>query len=473
MKKMVIVMAMVFTLAISCSVYGAASVSVSKSSVNVGDTFTVSATVSSVASWGIFITPTGPVQFVGGTTSSADATSNALNGTYTMTATYKATGNGTATFNLSGDTTTESGDNSNVSGSKSVSISTPVATTPTTTTPTSTTTTQASTNAYLKKLTISAEGLNPAFSKSKTAYSVNVKENITNIDVSATAEDSRATVYVTGNKNLVIGENIITITVTAQDKTTKKTYKISVIKSNNPELSDASLKSLIVEGLNLGVDFDPNITEYNCSEVESNVEKLNILAYPTNEKAKVEIIGNDVLQVGANTINIKVTSEGGTVIKEYFLKFNKKEAIVAETVNIYAEVNELKTKEPSRISKLTHSILGFIKRHWLDLTLATICLLELGQIIYLYRKVKKLKSVDKINIEDKVEPKTSRRRNNKVETIPTETVVNNENEEVVEEKKDELSETVQEENLEPKAEEEDNNTEEVESSEDNSTDEQE
>ena len=56
-----------------------------------------------------------------------------------------------------------------------------------------------------------------------------VGSDVDEIEIKAEAEDSKAEVLVEGNKNLKIGENTITIKVTAEDETVR-TYKIAVTK---------------------------------------------------------------------------------------------------------------------------------------------------------------------------------------------------------------------------------------------------
>lgn len=467
LNKIYCMIALTICITICGNIYGATTISTSTSSPKVGDTITVSIKVSSVATWQLNVSyDSSKLQLTSGSTS-IDREDNGIDNVSVTarTLTFKTIAAGTANISVSGNSYNAEEVSVPAGASTNITITVPapvVTTPPETTTPPAATTT--SSNAYLKKLSISVEGLNPAFSKTKTAYSVSVKENVTSIDVSAVPEDGKATYYVSGNKNLVVGENIISITVTAPDKSTKKTYKISVVKSNNPELADASLKSLIVEGLNLGMSFDPNITEYNCADVDATLEKLNILAYPTNEKAKIEIIGNDSLKVGANVVIIKVTSESGAVTKEYFLKFNKKEAtVVTSAVNVYTELNSLKTNDPSKFEKLTHSIWLYLKRFWLDISLVAICLLEFGQILYLYSKIRKMKEINKPVVEENIDAIVTKRRNNLVEQVNTEenTSTNEEKEVLSEEATDDLIEDSQEYNIvaEEKSIDEDNNEE--------------
>jgi len=95
-----------------------------------------------------------------------------------------------------------------------------------------------SNNANLSGLTLSAGVLTPTFQPNVTNYSVNVTNDISSITVTPTTEDNNATIKVNNQDvingqssqpiNLNIGSNAITITVTAQDNSTKKTYTINV-----------------------------------------------------------------------------------------------------------------------------------------------------------------------------------------------------------------------------------------------------
>lgn len=346
---------------------------------------------------------------------------------------FTATKAGTVVFTVTtiDATAMDSNDISSQIGPKSltVTISNPApVVTPTVTT---------NNNAYLKKMSVNVEGLNPMFSKSRTSYSLNVKENVSNINVYATTEDSKATYSISGNKNLAVGDNTIRVVVTASDKKTKKTYTINVTKSNNPELMDATLKSLIIEDITLDPEFDSGVTAYTCPEIDSKVESLNILAVPTNENAKVSITGNTALKAGVNIITIKVTSAGGTIAKSYNLTVNKKEA--QGLVNIYGENNNPtptidETYEFSNLEKLENIISKFLKENWLSFSLGLFCVLEAICILCLGLKLRKVNKANKPIIQEIInEEKTKRRGNNIIEEISQETIVEEEPLEIKEE----------------------------------------
>ncbi|MDF2865547.1 MAG: cytochrome c, 20 heme-binding site [Clostridia bacterium] len=410
MKKILITFTMFMATLIASNVYSASSISVSRSSVTTGDTFTVTATVSGVAAWGMFITPSGPVTYVSGSTSSADATADARNGSNTITATYKANSVGTATFTLSGDTTDENGNNVNISGSRTVTVNAPVVNNPTT--PTTPTNTTKSNNANLKKLVPSYEGLSPNFNPAVTKYSLAVPATATSLGLTVAVEQTGAKYWINGEDNLQMGDNTVNITVTAPDGT-KKVYTIIVTKVADVKKANAYLSNIVIDGKTLNPAFTAENLEYDIGAITSDISKLTVLAYAQSENAKVEVIGSDALVEGANVIKIKVTAPDGVTTKEYTIKYNKEAAAkVDEEVIIYPEANSLQGSTPSKLSNFFKALWIYIKNFWLVLSLLTVCLFELWQIIYLYKKVEKVKKNDhEENDVSTLGEKTSRRRN--------------------------------------------------------------
>jgi Cadherin-like beta sandwich domain/Secretion system C-terminal sorting domain len=92
-------------------------------------------------------------------------------------------------------------------------------------------------DATLSNLVLSQGALAPSFAQTTTNYNASVANNITSITVTPTAADAGATIKVngipvtsgtqSGSIALAEGSNIITITVTAQDGITTKTYTIN------------------------------------------------------------------------------------------------------------------------------------------------------------------------------------------------------------------------------------------------------
>ena len=100
----------------------------------------------------------------------------------------------------------------------------------------------ASDNASLEILKISPGTLTPSFSTDVLSYSTIVDNSIKDLVVSAIPGDFKATVAVVGNRNLIVGENEVIITITAESGN-KKEYKIKVVKEELIVTDDENLTS--------------------------------------------------------------------------------------------------------------------------------------------------------------------------------------------------------------------------------------
>ncbi|MDR2018407.1 MAG: cadherin-like beta sandwich domain-containing protein [Syntrophobacterales bacterium] len=103
--------------------------------------------------------------------------------------------------------------------------------------------TQLSSDATLASLTVSAGTLIPAFTPNTTNYTVTVPNNVSSINITAAATHGAASVAGTGTKDLVVGINAFSITVTAENGATH-TYTIAVTREGEPpEITTSSLPS--------------------------------------------------------------------------------------------------------------------------------------------------------------------------------------------------------------------------------------
>lgn len=164
--------------------------------------------------------------------------------------------------------------------------------------------------ASLASLTISPGELTPSFSSDVTAYNAVVGGDVEKITVSAPAKDSKASVSVSGNEGLQIGENTITCKVTAEDGQTTKTYTILVTKTEEiieetpgesteeqQETGSAGSAQNILDGnWQVAETFDETllpegftVTEfvYDGMTVQAGTDAVgNILLYMTNENGE-------------------------------------------------------------------------------------------------------------------------------------------------------------------------------------------
>ncbi len=111
-----------------------------------------------------------------------------------------------------------------------------------------------SSNADLSSLTVSQGALTPAFAAGTTIYTDSVANSAASMTVTPTLADTTAAIMVNGTAvvsgsastaiNLNVGDNTITVVVTAQDSSTTRTYTITV---NRAPSSNADLSSLTVQ----------------------------------------------------------------------------------------------------------------------------------------------------------------------------------------------------------------------------------
>lgn len=174
----------------------------------------------------------------------------------------------------------------------------------------------ASDNNYLANLTISDGVLVPSFNKETLTYDVSVTNDISIIQIEATAEDSKATVSGDGIKSIPVGKTSFEIEVLAENSS-KRVYVINIDreKSNNNNLIDITVDGTTIDG------FSKEITEYTIS-VPNTTTRIEVAATKEDETATVTGTGTKDLVSGENIIDIKVTAEDGTE-KTYKLKVDR------------------------------------------------------------------------------------------------------------------------------------------------------
>lgn len=82
-------------------------------------------------------------------------------------------------------------------------------------------------NAKLSSLQVRPGKIEPAFSSDQTSYKVVVSKDTKEVSITATAEDSKATVSVSGGKDLKPGANTASVVVTAENGE-KQTYELII-----------------------------------------------------------------------------------------------------------------------------------------------------------------------------------------------------------------------------------------------------
>ncbi len=129
------------------------------------------------------------------------------------------------------------------------------------------------------------------------------------VSVTAIPSDVAASVTITGNTDLQIGDNTLTVLVTAEDGSTS-TYTATLRVLEN---DDTSLAVFQYDG--------SDVADGDVFDLEYGTESVEITAETTTNLSTVEILGADALVVGKNTVRIVVTAQDESV-KTYRLFFN-------------------------------------------------------------------------------------------------------------------------------------------------------
>ena len=205
-------------------------------------------------------------------------------------------------------------------------------------------------DATLSALTLSVGTLSPAFVKDKTQYTASVGHTVTNLTVTPTPTVAQASAEIDGfdaragyRVALQVGQNTITVTVTAADGTTQKTYTLTVTRAP-PPANDATLRSLTLSAVPLSPAFAPDETSYTASVAPSvSVSSLTIRAIPTASGATVAYTPADAdantpghqlrLDAGENTIRVVVTAQDGVTQRTYTLTVIRLEPSTAATLS--------------------------------------------------------------------------------------------------------------------------------------------
>ena len=345
------------------------SITASQSTVTVGTTVTLTASVNA-GSWNLKITGNGISQPLLGETTTTSNTSASASASFTPTEP------GTYTFYLTGDVTDYETEVTETGISKSVTITVnPAPEVPPTTgestgtgsetntesqekpnannvpnetqKPTTPQVTKSSNN-YLSGITVGTGTLSPEFYRETFEYTVEFDDivnlyDLKEIEISATAEDDRATVKGAGTIQLNDGENNITLTVTAENGTAR-TYTIKVIKPMPVEQSALRLQTLVLNGINasgeyqtINLDFDPETFEYNLT-VPNDITSISVNPTTENEDIIIETTGGESLNEGDNRIIIILTSPSDETIKTtYTINVERQAALVTEEQGLTKE----------------------------------------------------------------------------------------------------------------------------------------
>ncbi|MFC4303699.1 cadherin-like beta sandwich domain-containing protein, partial [Cohnella boryungensis] len=229
-----------------------------------------------------------------------------------------------------------------------------------------TVTRELSSNANLSGLTLSSGSLSPSFASGTLNYTASVANGVSSITVTPTTSENNATVKVNGTPvtsgsasgtiGLGVGDNPITVEVTAQDGTTTSEYTVTVTRAAAPigggggvsRSNDTGLNGLTLSSGSLSPSFASDTTSYKAN-VAHNVNSITLTSITTDRYATVKVNGTAVssdsasgeiaLSVGDNTISITVTAEDGTT-KTYTVTITRASNDIAPPISRGPLLNE-------------------------------------------------------------------------------------------------------------------------------------
>ncbi len=127
----------------------------------------------------------------------------------------------------------------------------------------------------LKNIMLADGTLSPEFNKDITSYQVKLPNEITKLALSALTQVDSSEVTIKGNDNLNIGQNKVTITVTAEDGT-EKIYTITAIRQSAPFVAEQPKEEM---------EFQNNLNNPNTQS--NNTPQIGVHCTETKEGTQI------------------------------------------------------------------------------------------------------------------------------------------------------------------------------------------
>lgn len=170
------------------------------------------------------------------------------------------------------------------------------------------------------------------FNKDVLEYTVNVNEEVANVNIFATPTNEKSTVTGAGNKTLNEGLNKIIIKVTAENGMTKD-YTLNIVRAAKENIPSTTLTELKIDGKILDVNNNVFLVG-----VENSTSKANIEYKTTSTTTTYEVIGNETLTAGISLVTITV-KDMGCEDKTYTLIIYKNEYKKIENLSEISSIN--------------------------------------------------------------------------------------------------------------------------------------
>ena len=162
-----------------------------------------------------------------------------------------------------------------------------------------------------------------SFSKDTTSYSVTVESSVENVTVTAQKAHAKANVNIlpSGSTAISSGKTVsFTITVTAEDGTTTKTYNVSVRRAIE---NDTTLSKVLVNGKSASEVSSGNYS-YKASGSAESFEITSVSAVPNDENATITYSESSGSVTEDSPKMITITVKNGTKSSSYTLTVSYK-----------------------------------------------------------------------------------------------------------------------------------------------------
>jgi hypothetical protein len=212
-----------------------------------------------------------------------------------------------------------------------------------------------STNKALKDLVVENYKLTPDFDPETTKYTLKVTKEVEELEITPIVQDNGAKYEITGNENFKVGNNIVKITVTAEDGTTRL-YTITVTKTNedgseNPLTNMLKLSKLQIKDIKLDPDFNPETTTYSILVADpSSIKITDVTAIAEDEDVEVTVAETEADENGNRVITIML--ENGDESKSGVYQVIVKKGVSA--------ISELQRNKNNRVYFILGGIIGVL-----------------------------------------------------------------------------------------------------------------
>jgi uncharacterized repeat protein (TIGR02543 family) len=233
--------------------------------------------------------------------------------------------------------------------------------------------TYANATSSLSALSASTGTFIPTFSSGTTSYSFSVANSVTSLTITPTVSDSTSTVKVngvsvtsgnaSGSISLAVGNNTITVLVTAQDGAHTTAYTVSVFRAATSSI--ATLSALSLSSGSLSPSFASGTTSYTAS-VPNTTTSLTVTPTVSDSTATVKVNGTSVtsgsasgsiaLNVGSNTITVLGTAQDGSTTASYTITVTRASSSVATLSNLGLSTGSLSPSFASGTTGYTASV---------------------------------------------------------------------------------------------------------------------